>query len=395
MIWSLERIKTLLFLYASFISVEAVAGHPVNDRYVQLVEAPIESSISKSFENINKLIAAGKSGIAEKIIRKHLVRYPHDADYLIVLSRILYESGKSVEAIEMLERARTYSKKYEDIYLLEAGILNSLSKFESCKRRDALVQDYYKNTAGVNSQIFEQRVGEIKGGKNDILIGSYHDRLNNNRGTWDSSIIQGKWENCSGNSVYIGYNTVERYGLDDAEVIVGGGWEFERFGLELEYRDAQEANVLAQQSWYGMVSIGTTWSTDVLLTGSFRKYTDVETGSLGMGVDYYFGNYELMLIRSRAEYIRDGQSLDSAYTNQYRLGYYYTKQDYIRFGYISGKELSNDGSPNPPYSRTKTIILTGSLELTGSTYLLAELKRHYQSGYYEQNGFGITLRFKY
>ncbi|MDH5647722.1 MAG: tetratricopeptide repeat protein, partial [Candidatus Heimdallarchaeota archaeon] len=187
-----------------------------------------------SIATINKLLADGDNARAEKLVRQHLKSYPHDADYLIVLSRILYEAGKVEDSINTLESARNYAKSYEDIYLLEAAFLSGLNSVQACEYRTSLINDYYQNTSAAQAELFKKRTATMRQGRNELQIDTAQDELSNNRGIWRSAGIWHKWSSCSGQNTRVGYNTVERYQHNDEEVIIGGGLKYNVFSIDLE-----------------------------------------------------------------------------------------------------------------------------------------------------------------
>lgn len=345
--------------------------------------------------SINKLIGSNRLEVAEQLVRKHLSRYPEDSDYLIVLSRILHKNGKSKDALAMLRLARTFTKSYEDIYIIEAGILNSINQEEACKGKNALVDDYYLYTDANKFSEFKKRVGQIQRGQRELQLGISFDKLNNNRGDWYSENIRNNWESCPGHDFYLGYNAVNRYELDDAEFFTGLGLEYDVAGLNLEYRQSRDKGILAKKSLLGVVNLKTDFSVDLLMTGSLKKYNGIETQTLGGGFDYYFDNYQLMFVVEQTNYSALIANLAGSNTRKYYLAYYFNKSKYIRYGYVTGEELDYDGSQNPPYSKVKTVLLTAAIPLTENITIVTDVKRHHFFGYYEQNGISISLRYKY
>jgi YaiO family outer membrane protein len=265
----------------------------------------------------------------------------------------------------------------------------------SCEERKSLVNDYYRYTPASKADVFEQRIGVMSRGLDELQLNISQDELTNNRGTWRSAGVQNKWSSCSGHNIYLGYNTVERYQHSDEEVILGGGLRYSTIGVELEYRQSREVDILAQQSWSGMASITTGFSADLLISGSRKKYDGVDIQVLGLGIDYYIANYQVMAITEKTEYHIGSEKLDDSTGRRYYLAYYFSKKNYIRYGYITGKELDNDGSPNPPYSKIRTVLLTAAMPISVNTTFVIELKRHDQSGYYKQNGISFSVRYSY
>lgn len=355
----------------------------------------LATAANSGLAELHKLIKLGKLPQAEEKVRRHLKAYPHDADYLLVLARIQLDSGDTTAALNTLKTARSQAPAYEDIYLLEAAVLAPLETQQSCRALHELKEDYAKYTPQQYRQRLDAVIHTTRRDMGQVEVAAEYDQLSNNRGDWQAYTISNRNTTCAGSNFYAGYNTVNRYQRNDDEVFVGGGISMGFAGLEVQYRQSREVDILAKQAWSGTVSIHTDLSADLLVLGSRRKYDGLETRGLGLGVDYYIANYQFLVIGEEVAYIRDHTELDSSASWRYYLGYYFAKDAYLRVGYITGKELDNDGSPNPPYSRIETLLLSTLIPLTTQTGLFVELKRHHQSGYYEQNGIRLAIRYSY
>ena len=294
-----------------------------------------------------------------------------------------------------LQKARSIAKKYEDIYIIEAGLLKEQGAEISCRQLEQLASDYEKYTPKRQADMFEAlALGETRG-INQLEIGAGYDKLSNNRGVWRSASISNRYVACSGNSLRAGYQKVSRYERDDAEVSVGAELNMKDIWLDIEYRESDDPDILAQNTLSGLLGFKTGLSADVFLLGSRKKFNGIETNSAGLGVDYYISNYQIMVIGEETNYLLNGVSLDSSNVQRIYLGYYFDRKTYIRFGYISGKELDNDGSENPPYGKVKTVLFNTFIPITTQAGILVEAKKHYQNGYFEQNGIRLALRYTY
>ena len=351
--------------------------------------------IRTTIADINLLLGQRRINEAEILVKNHLKKYPQDVDYLILLAKVHNIKGDSTSAYETLEVARKTAAGYEDIYILQAALLANIQTEKSCRDLSALHDAYYENTPATMRADLEGLVASRKRGGVQVEGGIGYDELSNNRGVWRSAELLGRLTTCSGASIHAGYNSVERYQQSDHEYILGGGMQMELVGFEMEYRQSNATDILAQTTLSGTVTVGTGLSADLLMLLSKKQYDGIETGSAGLGVDYYIGNYQLMAIIEETDYLRHGEKLDSSQTQRFYLGYYFDKRKYLKYGYITGKELENDSSENPPYSKTKTVILSGAMPLSTKVTALVELKRHHQSGYYEQNGIRLVIRYSY
>lgn len=384
----------ILCCFGLMVDVQAKdIGHPQSN---PAVKYPQNSGADNAgLGKISAMIERGELERAVTAITKHLAGYPEDADYLILLARVKQKSGDSAGAIATLFQARSRAENYEDIYLLEAGLLHSMASEDSCHKQAALYNDYKQKTRQSSLAKMDSLMFDGARGTGEVRLESQYDELSNNRGVWHAYSVANKYTGCAGNSLYAGLNTVERYGVSDAEGFVGGGVQAGRLSLELEYRQSRERDVLARNAWSAVLGINTGLSADLMVLASRKNYNDIDTDSIGLGVDYYFSNYQLTLIGAETNYYRSHERLDSSAAQRYSLVYYFAARKYIRFGYITGKELDNDGTANPPYSKIRTLLFTSFLPLSTKTGLLMEFKRHYQSGYFEQNGIRIAVSFKY
>lgn len=389
------KCSLIAWLFATVIG-DAFAEND-NYRQAELQSGSLTLSKDKKIRtaDISSLINHGELQRAKEIISGHLARYPADADYLILLARVKQKSGDITGAIDTLAEARMHARGYEDIYLIEAGLLHEMQNEDSCTRLASLYNDYQVNTRQINQQKIDRLVFDRKRGINEVQLESQYDELSNERGVWHAYSIANKYNSCGGNSFYAGLNTVERYSIRDTEGFAGSAMQSGNLSLELEYRRSQERDVLARHSWSAVLGFDTGLSANIMLLGSKKDYAEIESGSIGLGIDYYFSNYQLTWIGEETEYNRNNERLDPSKTYRYYVGYYFAERKYIRLGYITGKELDNDGSVNPPYSPVRTVLLTTFLPLTSKTGLLMEFKRHHQSGYYEQNGIRLAFSFKY
>ena len=344
---------------------------------------------------ISSLIDRGELKQAGKMLASHLARYPADADYLILLARVKWKSADVTGALDTLAVARTHARGYEDIYLIEAGLLRDMESEDSCRRLTALHDDYRLNTRQLNKRQMDRLVFNRKRGINEVQLESQYDELSNGRGTWHAYSVANKYNGCTGNSLYAGLNTVERYNITDTEGFVGGGIQTGNISIEMEYRKSQQRDVLARNAWSTILGFDTGLSANVMLLASGKEYAEIDSDSIGLGLDYYFANYQLTWMGEKTNYVRNNERLDSSVSQRYYLAYYFDVREYIRLGYITGKELDNDGSVNPPYSAVRTVLLTTFIPLSSKIGLMMELKRHHQSGYYEQNGIRLAFSFKY
>ncbi|MDH5446866.1 MAG: YaiO family outer membrane beta-barrel protein [Gammaproteobacteria bacterium] len=394
MTWQQVRTKTTLCCILLSIAYESATASSA-DEYMQVASKQTSTVGASRISIIKKLLNTGKFSQAEKLITEHLRKYPKDADFLLLLSRAQHQLNRKSEAVKTLQQARRYAKGYEDLYLLEARYLIDTDTSQACQELHVLNEAYYKNTPRKNLENFESILASRKKEKNRIEFSQSYDELNNNRGVWYASSLRHQWKTCSGTSWNVGYQKVERYRIEDDEFSLGLGLRGEWLGVEFELSKSGNKGLLPKQAMSGIVTIGTGLSADVLMLGSSKKYDGLETSSLGFGIDYYFGNYQIMFIAEQTEYLRNSKTLDDSQTNRLYLGYYFSKETYMRYGYITGKELNNDGSPNPPYSKVKTIILTAAMPISNNLGLTIEIKRHHQSGYFEQNGIRLGINYTY
>lgn len=328
-------------------------------------------------------------------IQKLLLKYPGDPDLLIKLAKIKDKYGHYMEAVDLLWQARNVSPDYEDVYLLEAMMLNKLNNEYACEYKKNLNKDYQRINKKSKSEKFNQYLDEIDLHRFDSEIGTGYDHLSNNRGSWNSHYILTKYTDCSNISYYGGYEKIKRYEINDEEYMAGIAIPFDKFSYALEYRASSQHIFLPITTYYGLIRYGIGNNTGVQIVYTYRDYIEIESKSTGIGVDYYFSDYQVIFSREWIHSNSTDKEFEVATVDKLGFTYYITKYKYLGLHVSKGTELNYDQSNNHPYSRTNTIVLKGLYPLQRDWAISFDLKRHQQIGYFNQSGVRLGVRYRY
>ena len=331
----------------------------------------------------------------ENKLRLQLRKTPDNPDLLINMARVKGQAGRYKDAIWYLQKAQSISPGYEDAYVLEAAMLGRLNDKYACENKARFTEKYHKlNPTNYHAQV-SSYVASIDRGYAIVETGTGYDELTNNRGHWQEHFLNIKYIGCDKNSYYAGYEGVERYSINDREFYVGTSVPFNDFSYSLEYRQASQSVLLPDSTIYGEVGMSMAKSTAIILSYRNRKYIDINNTSTGVAVDYYFSDYQLVFAREWNRAKSELQSFDKASVDKLSLIYYFSKSKHVGVSYYAGKELNYDGTTNPPFSKTRTIVLSGLQPVSKSWSLLYTLKKHHQSGYFDQQGIRVGVRYRY
>lgn len=328
-------------------------------------------------------------------LKKLLKKYPNDPDILIKLAKIKDKVGNTVEAVQLLQLARNIGPDYEDVYLLEAIMLSKLNNKYACIQKKRLRKDYMRVKKKNNSAKIIQYLDTINLGYFNSEIGTGYDKLSNNRGHWTSHYLLAKYVDCSNNSYYGGYEKVKRYEINDEEYHIGFAIPLNKFSYALEYRTSSQYGLLPKQTYYGLMRYGLGSSAGIQFIYTYRDYIEIESRSAGIGVDYYFSDYQLVLSREWVHTNSDSKEFDAATVDKVGFTYYMAKYKYIGLNLSRGTELNYDQSDNPPFGKTETIVLKGLYPFNHNWSVSYEIKRHHQRGYFNQSGGRLGVRYRY
>lgn len=338
---------------------------------------------------------SGPDTVEIRTLVQLLSKYPSDPDLLIKLAKINEKYGKYDEAITLLQKARSISHDYEDIYLLEAIMLAKLNNQSACRQKSLLNKAYRRVKVRNNTDAFDRYINSIHLGYFETEVGSGYDKLSNNRGHWTNNYFLGKYVDCSNNSYYGGYEKVKRYEINNEEYHIGLAVPLNYFSYALEYRASSQHNLLPIKTYYGLLRYGFGSDLGAQLIYTNRKYTEIESSSYGVGLNYYFSNYQLVLSRAWNKTKSKDKEFDAATVDKLGITYYMQKYQYIGLTLSRGTELTYDHTNNPPYSKTKTILLKGLYPLFHNLAMTYEMKRHNQVGYFNQSGVRLGVRYQY
>ena len=74
---------------------------------------------------------------------------------------------------------------------------------------------------------------------------------------------------------------------------------------------------------------------------------------------------------------------------------YYGERNQVGLAVTSGQELEYNGTPNPPISDIRALILKGRHWFTPKWAITYDLHVHEQGTIYTRNGYRIGLRYRY
>ena len=341
-------------------------------------------------------VAAGTEDIDEQSrLLTLLNKYPNDADLLIKLSKLKAKQGDLAGAINLLNKARNISPDYEDVYIVEAIMLARLNNKLACKQKGLLSDAYNKISERLNSDAFDRHLSSIDRGYFESELGTGYDRLSNNRGHWTSHYWNVKYKDCANNSYYAGLDKVKRYEVYDTDYHLGVAIPFDNISYALEYREANPAILLPKNMYFGQARYGFDIGVGFKFNYTYREYPKIESDTVGVGVDYYFYDYLVSYSHDRTQTKSNVYKFDPAVVETVVLSYYMAKNKYIGIRLSRGTELAYDNTENPPYSKIKTTIINGLHPISTNLGLTYELKRHHQSGYFEQNGVRLGVRYQF
>ncbi|MDH5407105.1 MAG: YaiO family outer membrane beta-barrel protein [Gammaproteobacteria bacterium] len=353
----------------------------------------LAESYNRSQNNYSKSFA--KLVAEENRVRQQLKTSPDNPDLLIEMAKIKEKVGRYKDAIWYLHKAQQMAPGYEDIYLLEAIMLSKMKSKYACQHKRVFENKYMTQAGGMHQNKIRQILNSSNRNYVQLESGLAYDELSNNRGHWNEYFVNVEYSDCLENSYYGGYTEVKRYNIGDSEFYAGIAIPNSRFSYRLEYRQAEQETLLPEGSILGEFRANNLGPSGVYLRFRKQNYVNIENYSSGLGIDYYFSDYQLAYSREWNKAKSLTQDFESSYVDRVLLKYYWSKNRYVGASYYIGKELNYDGSVNPPYSKIRTFVLNGLQPVTASWSLIYSYKFHEQRGYFDQQGVRVGVRYRY
>lgn len=352
---------------------------------------------SLSFHNAFAADTDTNQTISQQISRlqQQLRSSPGNVDLHVSLAKLLLHNLQYAEALVLLQRAAKLAPDYEDIYLLEAIVLSRQDNRASCLQKQSLLNRYQKSAKQTHAATIRRHLLSLGRGYTEIATGLGYDNLSKGRDNWQAAYVQAKYVDCDKYSYHTGYEYVNRYNTGDSEYHIGVNLPFKHFSLGAEYRYAGADGILAKDGMRLELNYTISKGVVMLLRHQQRDYGDIRTSASGLGIDYYFSDYQISLLRDWIGTKSDIREYDDAAVNQLRLSWYYGDRQHIGLIFASGDELSYDNSSNPPFSKINSLIVTGKHALSSQWALVYELKRHQQGDFFNQTGARLGVQFRY
>lgn len=265
---------------------------------------------------------------------------PANADYLLGKAQVLHWSGKSSDALDVVERARRLAPDYAQVWRLEIQVLTALGAGGDLERARRLRAEAAARFPGEN---FEPEISDVPspGARpNEIELTGSFDDLSDGRDAWRGITLRLSHDFSRRENIYAILRGTDRFNEADQELRVGGYLALsEKWTLNLESSVSPSHEVLPHWSVSGRIQRDLSDGWNVQLGLLHRKYTRVESDTGSLTFERYWSDY-------RAAYTLSTTRIDGGspgYTHTVQADYFYDDRSFVgAFGYV-GEELESLG----------------------------------------------------
>lgn len=322
---------------------------------------------------------------------------PGNADYLLGKSQVLVWSGRPVDALPLLARARESAPHYEAVWRLEIQALQAIDDPGRDGELEALRLDARERFADSDWPGFRQPTSitavrspvQLSLLSNHVEGGFSVQQLSNNLPDWSSLYVHGGRRLGSRKSVYGQLRQTERFDETDHEVSGGVYWPVgDAWTVSTNASLAPGAVVLPKWTIAGQLQRPIEYGLGMQVGIRHSEYAANHVRMLTMTGDYYWKNY----YAGWTVYWSKLEDADPTFANQFRFDRYYGDKSRIGFLFAFGKEVESVGNGLFITGDTLSAVLTGLHWMSPVWGVSWEVIFHEQGDAYRRGGVRVGLR---
>lgn len=338
---------------------------------------------------------SGKHKKSLLIYDQLLGRSPRNVDYLLGKAQVLVWDKRELQALPLLENARTMAPDYEAIWKLEIATLRAMP--QEAGRLQDLLASAGKRFPGATWLTQEPAApAATTASRTELELSTGVQGLSGERDNWRQHILNLSHTTRDRQTFYASLRSIERYRLQDREISLGmytpmnNSWALLLEALRSNTNHISPRNYWLLQLEKAFKPGGLVWQGGIKQS----SYRLTDSRQLQFTLQHYWPRFMAGYSASAVEVEGPGMPKDVNYTHKAEGIFFHGTGSQTGISLAGGKEVEYDGTDTPPLSDILTLTLSGKQWMNDKWALTYSIEYHEQGDIYHSRGLLLGLRHR-
>jgi len=321
-----------------------------------LTEARAQADDDARYELARAQLRAGNPAAAETVFGELLAGDPDNVDWLLGRGQALLALDRAADAVPLLDRARTRSPGYEDLWRVEATALEASGQY-ACAT--ALLEQAARQFPGSSWPLAQRetvRERELLSAGTRASLGSSYERLSDSKGEWRAATLDLDHPVTADVRVFAGLHAEERFGVRDGQLALGFVRRFDSGWAAAVGADvAPDATVLPKAAYQVEVGRPVTSNTSLSLRARHARHETVTVNVVAATADVSAGDHRFAYSLTATR----PTDLDTSFGHSLRVSRDYGSGSHVSLALAHGEEAETIAPGRVLVTRVDALALMG------------------------------------